>query len=64
MENHRVVATNSILEIIYRLYGNINFDLNSTIISGAVVGACTLVGGLLGGRFGLLAGKYFINFSK
>lgn len=42
-----------------RLYGDVNFELTPSIISGLIVGACTMIGGLVGGRFGLLIGKFW-----
>lgn len=65
MAMSRAVMANSVLEVVqilYRHYGDENFELTPAILGGLVVGACTLVGGILGGRYGLLIGKYFLIF--
>jgi len=51
------VAFNSVLEILMRMFGDVNYSLSDSIAAGVIVGGCTLVGGLVGGRFGLLVGK-------
>lgn len=53
------VALNAGLEILTRMFGNVNYALSDTVVAGAIVGGCTLVGGLIGGRFGLLVGECF-----
>lgn len=50
-------AINSVAEILTRMFGNVNYTLSESVTAGVVVGGCTLVGGLLGGRFGLIVGK-------
>lgn len=54
-------AVGGVAEILVSLLGDRNFELASSVapavVSGVVVGGCTLVGGLLGGRMGLLIGK-------
>lgn len=62
METPQVVAAmGGVAETLVRLFGDRRFELGSSIapavVSGVVVGGCTLVGGLLGGRMGLLIGK-------
>lgn len=57
MDLSKTVIANSFIEIMSRLYGDVNFELTPSIISGLIVGACTMIGGLMGGRFGLLIGK-------
>lgn len=65
MAMSRAVIANGVLEVVqilYREYGDENFQLAPAILGGLVVGACTIVGGLLGGRYGLVIGKYlFVN---
>lgn len=51
------VAINSVIEILVRMFGDVNYALSDSIAAGVIVGGCTLVGGLVGGRFGLLIGK-------
>lgn len=51
------VITNSVLEILSKLFGDVKFELAPTIIGGLVVGLFTMLGGLVGGKFGLLIGK-------
>lgn len=51
------VITNSAVEILSKLFGDVKFELAPTILGGLVVGVLTMVGGLLGGKVGLLIGK-------
>lgn len=53
------VAINSVVEMLNTMFFNVNYALSDSIVAGAIVGGCTLVGGLIGGRFGLLVGEYF-----
>lgn len=53
------VALNAGLEILTRMFDNVNYALSDTVVAGAIVGGCTLVGGLIGGRFGLFVGECF-----
>jgi len=57
MEDAVVIVGSGIVEILINLYGDQNYEMAPALISGAMVGACSLVGGLVGGRFGLLVGK-------
>lgn len=53
------VALNSVVEMLSTMFLNVNYTLSDSVVAGAIVGGCTLVGGLIGGRFGLLVGKCF-----
>lgn len=58
MDLTKTVITKSFIEIMNKLYGDVSYELSPSIIGGLIVGACTMIGGLIGGRFGLLIGKY------
>jgi len=52
---------NASLEALLRFVGDLNFELAeipSALIAGTIVGACSVIGGLIGGRAGVLIGKY------
>jgi len=55
------VLLNAITEALSRYFGDLNFELTevpSALIAGSIVGACSFIGGLLGGRIGLAVGEY------
>jgi hypothetical protein len=58
MDLTKTVITKKFIEIMNRLYGDVSFELTPSIIGGLIIGACTMIGGFMGGRFGLLIGKY------
>jgi len=52
---------NAALEALLRFVDDLNFELSeipSALIAGSIVGACSVIGGLIGGRAGLLIGEY------
>lgn len=51
------IITNSVVEILSKLFGDVKFELAPTIIGGLVVGVLTMIGGLFGGKVGLLIGE-------
>lgn len=62
MESPGVVASmGGVAEMLVELFGDRHFELATSVapavVSGVVVGGCTLVGGLIGGRIGLMIGK-------
>jgi len=56
MSTSQAVIISSVLETLTRLYSDVSYELAPAIYSGLFVGGCTVVGGLIGGRFGLLIG--------
>lgn len=50
------VITNSVVEILSKLFGDVKFELAPTLVGGLLVGVLTMIGGLLGGKVGLLIG--------
>jgi len=59
--NMPLVLLNAGQEALLRFFGDLNFELTevpSALIAGSIVGACSFIGGLLGGRTGLLVGEY------
>lgn len=52
---------NGTLEALLRYVGDFNFELSeipSSLIAGSIVGACSVIGGLIGGKAGVLIGEY------
>ncbi|KAL5242573.1 hypothetical protein ACI65C_009983 [Semiaphis heraclei] len=50
---------NGTLEALLRYVGDFNFELSeipSSLIAGSIVGACSVIGGLIGGKAGVLIG--------
>ncbi|XP_060868143.1 protein C19orf12 homolog [Metopolophium dirhodum] len=57
--NSSVVLVNAGLEALSRFVGDLNFELSevpTALMAGSIVGACSFIGGLVGGRIGLLVG--------
>ncbi|XP_001950186.1 uncharacterized protein LOC100159944 [Acyrthosiphon pisum] len=57
--NTSVVLVNAGLEALLRFVGDLDFELSevpTALIAGSIVGACSFIGGLIGGRTGLLVG--------
>lgn len=53
-----LVVTNAALEILMTQFGDEVISFSTTIANGLVVGVCSALGGLLGGRYGILIGQY------
>lgn len=45
------------LEILFKMYQDVNFHWYSALAQGMLVGACTMVGGTYAGQFGMIIGK-------
>ncbi|XP_025205712.1 uncharacterized protein LOC112602011 [Melanaphis sacchari] len=59
MDNLSPVIVNAGLEALTRFFGDLEFELTqvpSALIHGSIVGVCSLLGGLVGGRFGIVVG--------
>jgi len=59
--NMSAVLVNAGLEALLRFVGDLDFELSevpSVFIAGSIVGACSLIGGLIGGKTGLVVGEY------
>lgn len=46
-----------VVEILFRMYDDVNFKWYSGIIQGIFVGTCTFIGGINGGQIGIIIGK-------
>jgi len=58
--NMSIVLVNAGLEALLRFVGDLDFELSevpSALIAGSIVGACSFVGALIGGRTGLVVGE-------
>jgi hypothetical protein len=47
-----------VVEILFRMYDDVNFQWYSGLIQGIFVGTCTFVGGITYGQVGIIIGKY------
>lgn len=59
-EHMSISLVNAGLEVLTRLVGDLNFELSevpSALIAGSIVGACSLFGGLVAGRLGIVVGE-------
>lgn len=59
-QDMNIIVTNTAIEMLLTQFGDEVISLSTTVVNGLVVGVCSTLGGLLGGRYGILVGQYLL----